>query len=218
VIRRYPCLLAVLAAALIVSAWAVPALADDIGTVDYTLTVSPGTTIANPGQKPSDNTTLGQVVVNGINSGQFPQVVASIDPTNSVVPTQNGSVSPLTILPGSSGFDPDGLVDSLSTDHTKLGLIFFNSGISSGGVLNFALSVDKTVSSTPPVLTSLTPGVSIALEKTPSSPPTTTPVTGGSNPVTVNTPEPLSLLVWSALAGLGLVRVRRLRHAVPAAA
>lgn len=215
-IRRYPCFLAVLAAALIVSAWAVPALADDIGTVDYTLTVSPGTTIPNPGQKPSDNTTLGQVVVNGINSGQFPQVVASIDPTNSVVPTQNGSVGPLTVLPGSSGFDSNGLVDSLSTDHTKLGLIFFNSGISSGGVLNFALSVDKTVSSTPPVITSLTPGVSIALEKTAPSTTPTTPVTTSPSPV--NTPEPLSVLVWSALAGLGLIRVRRLRHAAPTTA
>ena len=169
-------------------------------TVDYSLTTS--STIAVPGANISG-----------------PQVVALITPTGSVVPPtlSNGTQgSPLTVLPNSTGLDPSQLVvalrDATSSSgqpEQQLGLVFYGQGFKAGGVLNFALSINSALASDPPVLQSLTPGVTIALD-----PPTTTNSgTGGGGGSSGNSsnaiPEPLSVILWSALL-VGVVARNRM--------
>ena len=143
-----------------------------------------------------------------------PQVVALIEPAGGVVtPASTSTVGPLTILSGSQGFSSSGVFDYLASTKDSngnplqaLGLSFYGQGLASaanGGVLNFSLNV--TNSSEPPQLVSQTPGVSIALQ-----PPDSSSSGTGTGTLTTasETPEPLSLLLWSALAGAGLLRAR----------
>src|SRR5271157_3130083 len=165
-------------------------------TVDYRLTTS--STIGVPSANISG-----------------PQVVAMITPPGSVVPPtlSNGNQgSPLTVLPGSTGFDPSQLVVALNNTPSstgqpqqQLGLVFYGEGFQAGGVLNFALSINSALASDPPELHSLTQGVTITAD----SPPAATTTSGASgnggsssgsptNSV-VNNPEPLSVILWSAV-------------------
>lgn len=147
---------------------------------------------------------------------QGPQVVAMILPAGSVVPPKqaDGSEgSPLTILPDSRGFDPNRLVVALkdgtsSTGQPEqmFGLVFFGQGLEPGGLLHFALSIDSALASTPPTLQSTTPGISIVLDPT-----SNTNGTGGDTPPTANVPEPVSVVLWSAVA-CGLAARSRLRR------
>jgi len=162
-------------------------------TVDYSLTTS--STIAVPGANISG-----------------PQVVALITPTGSVVPPtlSNGQqASPLTVLPGSTGLDPSQLVVALSNAPSstgqaeqKLGLVFYGEGFQANGVLNFALSINSALASDPPVLQSLTPGVTITLDS-PTSGATTSGAGGNAGPSSGGSsngvPEPLSVILWSAV-------------------
>ena len=129
-------------------------------TVDYSLTTS--STIGVP-----DSNISG------------PQVVALITPPGSVVPPtlSNGTQgSPLTVLPGSTGFDPSQLVVALNNapsstgqPQQQLGLVFYGDGFQASGVLNFALSVNSALASDPPVLQSLTPGITITADSPPAA-------------------------------------------------
>ncbi len=170
-------------------------------TVDYSLTTS--STIGVPGANISG-----------------PQVVALITPTGSVVPPtlSNGTQgSPLTVLPGSTGFDPSQLIvllrDATSSSgqpEQQLGLVFYGQGFQANGVLNFALSINSALASDPPVLQSLTPGITITADS-PTTGTTTTGTTtagtsgngssssGSSANGIVNNPEPLSVILWSAV-------------------
>jgi hypothetical protein len=171
-------------------------------TVDYRLTASsaigvPGANIAGP------------------------QVVALVTPTDSVVPptlSDGKQGSPLTVLPDSTGFDSNQLVVALrdATSSTgqpeqQLGLVFYGQGLQAGGVLHFALSINSALASDPPLLQSLTPGITITAD----SPPAPTPpiVVGNSNGNSpngvVNNPEPLSLVLWSAIL-VGVVSRNRM--------
>ena len=165
-------------------------------TVDYRLTTS--STIGVPSANISG-----------------PQIVALITPAGSVVPPtlSNGTQgSPLTVLTGSTGFDPSQLVVALNNapsstgqPQQQLGLVFYGEGFQAGGVLNFALSINSALASDPPELKSLTQGVTITAD----SPPAATTTSGASgnggsssgsptNSV-VNNPEPLSVILWSAV-------------------
>ena len=177
-------------------------------TVDYRLTTS--STIGAPGSNISG-----------------PQVVALITPTGSVVPPtlSNGSQgSPLTVLPGSTGFDPSQLVVALSDapsstgqPEQKLGLLFYGQGFQANGVLNFALSINSALASDPPELQSLTSGITITAD----SPPAATTTAGASGNggsssgsstngvVNVNNPEPLSVILWSVVL-VGIVARNRM--------
>jgi len=149
-----------------------------------------------------------------------PQVVALIQPPGGVVtPSLSSAQGPLTVLPGSSGFTSSGVYDYLAstTDSSgkplqALGLSFYGHGLAAGGMLNFSLSVANQ--SSPPQLVSQTPGVAIALDPPTSS----TSNSGGGVSAVAETPEPLSLLLWSVLAGAGLFRVRALRRSNQVAA
>jgi hypothetical protein len=122
----------------------------------------------------------------------------------------------LTIEPDSFGFNKDHLVVALNNNpqvnptDQKFGLVFFNGGLAADNLLHFSLNVDKALS-TPPTLQITSPaslqGVVLKAEQlTPVTPPSS------SGPST-NIPEPMSMLVWSALAGLGLLRARGLGRA-----
>lgn len=159
-----------------------------------------------------------------------PQVVARVVPPGTVVPPKQSDGtdgSPLTILKTSTGFDQNQLIVALKDNLANpggspeqlFGLSFFGNGFSKNGQLDFSLNLDKSVT-TPPQLQSLTPGVSIVATTGTDSGTTTstsTPVVatgggGGENTV----PEPMSVVLWSAAAGLGLVRARALRRRVAA--
>ncbi len=172
-------------------------------TVDYSLTTS--TPIAVPGANISG-----------------PQVVALITPTGSVVPptlSDGTQGSPLTVLPNSTGFDPSQLVvalrdatSSAGQPEQQLGLVFYGQGLQAGGVLNFALSINSALASDPPALQSLTPGVTIALDSSTAAAATSgvSNNTGSSSSSASNAiPEPLSVILWSAVL-VGLVARNRM--------
>ena len=175
-------------------------------TVDYSLTTS--STIDVPDSNIS-----------------APQVVALITPTGSVVPPtlSNGTQgSPLTVLPGSHGFDPNKLIVALSDapsstgqPEQQLGLVFYGQGFQAGGVLHFALSVNSALASDPPVLQSLTPGITITADPTTAAAMTSgvsgnsSSSSGSSSGGIVNNPEPLSVILWSAVL-VGVVARNRM--------
>jgi hypothetical protein len=147
-----------------------------------------------------------------------PQVVATILPPGTVVPptlSDGTQGSPLTVLPDSKGFDASHLVVALkdgtsSTGQAQqmFGLVFFGQGLQPGGVLHFALSIDKSLASSPPQLVSQTPGVTITADPVAGS--SANPVGGGNTGgnsggspggnTETTIPEPFSLVLWSAVA------------------
>lgn len=147
-----------------------------------------------------------------------PQVVALISPAGAVVPPTNADGtqgSPLTILPTSTGFDTSQLVVALKNGTTpggqaqqELGIDFFGTGLKAGGVLDFTLSVDTAVTSAPPLLSALTPGITITEQPTSS---TTSGIGGNSSSGASSVPEPVGIVIWSTVL-VGLVARRRLRQ------
>ena len=139
-------------AALVVATGTAPARASGIVTAEYQLTSTSDIPV------PSANATA-------------PQVVAEVVPPGTVVPPTEAdgtAGSPLTILNTSSGFDQSQLIvalkngtDSSGQTQQLFGLSFFGNGFSKNGQLDFSLNLGSSVT-TPPVLQSLTPGVSIA--------------------------------------------------------
>jgi hypothetical protein len=152
-----------------------------------------------------------------------PQVVALIDPVGGVVtPASSSALGPLSILQGSQGFNQAGVYDYLAntTDQNgnplqALGLSFYGQGLASlanGGILKFSLDVANP-NSPPQLVVPSTSDVSITLQSSDTSG-TGSAASGGNSsggtPISTasETPEPLSVLVWSALAGAGLLRAR----------
>jgi hypothetical protein len=186
-----------------------------------------GTTISQISSTAPQVTLSQNVTASGSESLVFtptiapPQVVALIQPAGGVVtPPSSSTQGPLTILPGSQGFNSSGVYDFLASTKDAsgnpiqaLGLSFFGQGLAAGGILNFSLNVAN--SSAPPQLVSQNSGVTITLD-----PPSSSSSNGSSGTGATDTelPEPLSLLVWSALAGAGLLRVRSVRRSRQVAA
>jgi len=188
---------AVAAAVLTFSAQTSVLRASTIGVAIYTLTAADGLPAADP-------------------NSPMPQVLAEVGSTGAVLPlphTAFDPTGPLTTLQDSHGFDPQLLKVGLANmgNDQLLGLSFGQSGFQPGGDLHFALAVDGSMPA-PPELVSLTPGVSITLDTalTPPFPEVGAPPFPGP---ASTVPEPLSVLTWSALIGLGLVRVRAVRRA-----
>jgi hypothetical protein len=152
-------------------------------------------------------------------SGTTPatSVIAGIIPAGAVEPPAP-SLSPLTILAGSSGFNPNDLqvalgdgADPSGNPIQALQLNFGKEGFAPGGVLNFSLSLSPSFNNT---LQLLLPPDSNGLQLLAFAPTTTSgssnnPPTGGSGTTVNNSvPEPLSIAIWTSLAGLGWVRSR----------
>ncbi len=158
-------------------------------------------------------------------------VVTNVIPPNSISPP-SPATSPLTILDGSFGFDPKNLQVFLSPSDPKvqgLAINFANGGLAAGGTLNFKLSLDaNTDPSSPPKLELQSPDTDLKLVQLPApvvptpiiptpNPPST-PVAAPTPPPTIeNTPEPVSITLWSALVGIGFLRARAFRRARRAA-
>jgi hypothetical protein len=144
-----------------------------------------------------------------------PQVVALVEPAGGVVtPPSSATQGPLTILSASSGITSTGVYDYLASTTSNgqplqaLGLSFYGNGLEAGGLLKFSLNVANQ--SSPPQLVSQTPGVTITLN--PPTPSSGSSSSGSSSVGTDAVPEPLSLLLWSALAGVGLIRAHAWRR------
>jgi hypothetical protein len=208
-------------------------------SVGYEVTgtgIPSGTTVTALGSGGAQVTLSQNATVNGGESLTFtpviapPQVVALINPAGGVVtPPSSSTLGPLTILSGSQGFNASGVYDYLANTTQNgsplqaLGLSFYGQGLASlanGGILKFSLDVANQ--SSPPQLVSQTPGVTIALQSSDNSSSgsssdtgTTTSTGGGTQISTASIPEPLSGLVWSALAGAGLLRARKGRKRDP---
>ena len=206
-------------------------------SVGYEVTgtgIPTGTTVTGFGSGGSQVTLSQSATASGVESLTFtpiiapPQVVALIEPAGGVItPPSSSPLGPLTILAGSQGFNASGVYDFLANtkDATTgaplqaLGLSFFGQGLASlahGGILNFSLNVADP--SAPPQLVSQNSDVTITLQPSDSSTGSTgttgTGTTSGDGSVgALNTPEPLSVLVWSALVGAGLLRSRSLQKA-----
>jgi hypothetical protein len=154
-----------------------------------------------------------------------PQVVALVEPAGGIVtPSSTSTQGPLTILAGSHGFSSTGVYDYLATKQDTsgqtlqaLGLSFYGQGLQANGILNFSLNVANQNS--PPQLVSQTAGITIKLDipgSSTSTGSTNTSSSSGSVVSATEVPEPLSLLLWGMLAGVGLFRVhpsRRSSHA-----
>ena len=191
--------------------------------------IAAGTTISQINTSLSQVTLSQNATANGAESLVFtptiapPQIVALVQPAGGVVtPASTSTQGPLTILAHSSGFNASGVYDYLASTKDSsgnpiqaIGLSFYGQGLAAGGILNFSLNVANA--SAPPQLVPQMAGVSITLDKTPSG--STSNNSGSSTGVSdAEVPEPLSILVWSALAGAGFLRPRAFRrrpHADP---
>jgi hypothetical protein len=210
VIRRGPATLTALVGTLALGLGLHPmtARADQVGTADYTLTSTNGLPTPS-GPIPSSK---------GSNIAP-PQVVALIEPAGGVItPPSSSTQGPLTILSGSKGFSTGGVYDYLAstTDSNgqplqALGLSFYGQGLAAGGILNFSLNVANA--SSPPQLVSQTPGVKITLDpSSASSGSSSSSNSSASSTAGSEVPEPLSLLLWSALIGVGFLRAAATRR------
>jgi hypothetical protein len=140
-------------------------------------------------------------------------IVASVVPSGTIQPV-NSSTSPLIPVGGTFDYSLPNSYQVLtgtlpnSTDQ-GLALVFGNGGLAPGGVLDFKVSLDPSYSSsTSPVLTLLPPSTGVTTDALDLI--SYTPGIANGLPV-VNTPEPVSLALWSALAAAGLIRARSFR-------
>lgn len=205
--HRCPTLLAVLAAGLAIGVGSRPTLTR-ADTISYRLSTTTGLPIP-------------------ANDISQPQIVATVTAPGQILPPKlaDGSEgSPLTILPDSTGFDASQVVVALKQDTSTsgqkqqdFGLVFFGSGLAANAMLHFALNVNSALANDPSLLQLSTPSSGFTL--TPvvdaGSGPGTGTGTGGTTDggSSQNIPEPLSIIVWSALTGIGLMRVRSMRRA-----
>jgi hypothetical protein len=136
-------------------------------------------------------------------------VLMSIVPPGAVQPL-DPSLSPLKVLDGSTGFNPDDLTVRLGDGTTPSGgqfqalkLDFGPNGFQPGGRLYFSLNLSPSFSG---VLSLILPAsvTNLSIESLPDN------FGGGGG---VNTPEPVSIVLWSSVAGLGLLRARAYRRA-----
>jgi hypothetical protein len=204
-----------------------------------------GTIVTAVGSNGSQVTLSQDVTTSGGQSLTFtpviaaPQVVALVNPTGGnatdgiATPPSSSPLGPLTILSGSQGFNTSGVYDYLTnakengTNVQLFGLSFYGQGLASltnGGILKFSLDVANP--NAPPQLEvlppqgSTTPNATITLQSSDTSSGSTSDTgtstsTGSGTIGTASIPEPLSVLIWSALAGAGLLRARVWRKRDP---
>jgi len=160
--------------------------------------------------------------------------------------------SPLKILEGSTGFDPEALLVAVGNGEVPegqenagdpvqgLALNFGPNGFAPGGIFNFSLNLNSAISEAPDLVLLPDSPAGLTIQDVPP-PPTSVDVGGddgvvddggdddggdgggtppvvppeNNNPPENQVPEPMSVVIWSVLAGLGLARARKLRRSVP---
>jgi hypothetical protein len=201
---RCPTILAALAAVLVLAARPTPAAAQSTPsyyTQDYTLTVpAGGIPAANVNATPTPP----------------PQFIFDLNPTGAIVAppdpsNSGGSLNPLSTLTDATGFSPS-YVDALKNDGSQFA-ISFAAPVTQGDVLKATLDINSALQSNPPTFVSEAPAAGSNLPTISLVPvPAAQVDTGGSTTSqTTDTPEPVSVLFWSALMGIGLWYRRRLR-------
>jgi hypothetical protein len=220
---RAPAVAAALALALV--AEVSQARADNLATYKLTSAVDiPAATTSS---------TDPQVVLNVTPPGAIAPLQTGVDSSGNPIYAQ-----PLQPLASSTGINPDlGNVaiflkpppGTPNTGTQQLGLSFFGNGLkslSNGGELDFTLSVDKALGT--PVLTPTDPNIKVAaLNLSSTTSPTTNPSIGGTTGTTTTTttttssapgattaviPEPVSVVMWTAVVGTLALRARTLRR------
>jgi len=182
----------------------------------YSITTSP--TVTFPGFSSS---AWAAITSDTPASAAIPQIQFELKPPGSLVDENPTTTGPLA---GSiSGLDSSnavklGLLTNQSTGEQILGL-FIKNGLNGGSVLQLPL-YDNT--SPPPTLIPLTAGVSVSVASSEAAGGTTGSQNIGAGAgagagaggaiANAQTPEPLSLLIWAALAGGALARARFLRR------
>ncbi len=214
---RCPTALAALAAALVLAAQPTPAGAQstDSNSSSTTPFYAQGYTLTIP---------AGGIPVGDPNATS-PEFVFQNTPAGAIVAPSDGS-NPMTFLPDSIGYTPPGsttssqyvIVDALKLDGSQFGLSFFNTALVQGNVFHVDLDINSALQSNPPTFVSNLPTADSNLPTVSLVPDATTQSTGSTtttptNPQSTEIPEPLSLVVWSALTGIGLWQACRLRHA-----
>jgi len=142
-------------------------------------------------------------------------VLAGVVPPTAIVPPPSAGPSgpnlgPLTIVKGSSGFDANNLpVITSPPGANPAGIGFdFTTVTDLANPANFKYSRDPSYNlSNTPSLTLQAPDADLTMfSYTPTAP-------NAAPGAATNTPEPVSLALWSALAGAGLIRARAFRRA-----
>jgi len=201
---RCPTILAALAAVLVLAARPTPAAAQSTASYypqSYTLTVpAGGIPAANVNATPTPP----------------PQFIFDLNPTGAIVappdPSNPGSsLNPLSTLTDANGFSPS-YVDALKNDGSQFA-ISFAAPVTQGDVFKTTLDINSALQSNPPTFVSEAPAAGSNLPTISLVPVPTVQVDtqGSTSSQTTDTPEPLSLLLWSALTGIGLWYARRLR-------
>jgi hypothetical protein len=190
-------------------------------SLEYTLTTTQAI-VAASGSPPTPGS-----------SATTPQILAEVSPVSIVQPA-SVSASALQIFTDSTGYyinNPSQLSVEIgnvagsdgSTIATQaLGLSFFGQGLAANSSLTFSLPFSQSVVGNPPTtipqFTVINPTTGATIStisiKFDGLAPGTTSVTstgGGGSGMETAAPEPLSLLVWSVLAGAGLWRARSRR-------
>jgi hypothetical protein len=231
--RRCPNISAATAAALALFALLTPASADSLPP-SYTLTVDNSIPQIDAGattfQKAfTDAQTYQEAVANAQAKNTTPdvsppQIIAKIIPPGALQGGSSATASsanPLSFDQAGTTYDKNGIVVDLlspvqSDGSQYIGFSFFGASFQPGQKILFSLTDPNLISNPPqfqPVDSNGNPLSTVHIALNPAS------VTGnspGSMPSTTVTPhslvpEPLSLVLWSALTGIGLWRTRRLR-------
>jgi hypothetical protein len=221
---RSPTILAALAASLILTTRPTPAGAQ----------ASSSSTSGSTGSHYAQGYTLkfpaGGVPVGDPNATS-PEFVFQNTPAGAIVAPSDGS-NPMTFLPDSIGYTPPGstttspyvIFDLLKKDGSQFGLSFFNTALVQGNVFHVDLDINKALQSNPPTFVSDAPPagsnlpiVSLVPDPPPAASNPSSSASSSSSTTTTaqstDVPEPLSLILWSVLTGLGLWRAHRLRGA-----
>ena len=199
--RRSPALSAVLAAVLILAGRTAQVSA---GGITYSLVNNTGSPL-----------TEADFEVSPPGSLQGPPVTI-VDPIPSVfnfAPQSSGG-HPLQVSLGTSP-DPSSKFDGLVFSFASTQPGFNTQPLPAGDALEFTLNPAAGFKGTP-TLALFEPPKGLSLQvinttQTTGSGDNTTPKS--DSPPPVNTPEPLSVVLWSTLAGAGLMRARKLRRA-----
>jgi hypothetical protein len=212
---RSPTVLAALAALLVLTTRPTPAGADNVSSS------TGGTGSSYYAQGYTLTVPAGGVPVGDPNATS-PEFIFQNTPAGAIVAPSDGS-NPLTFLPDSVGYTAPGsttsspyvIFDLLKKDGSQFGLSFFNTPLVQGNVFHVNLDINTALQSSPPTFVSNPPaaGSNLPIVSLVPDPPATTMTpsavtTQGSSDV----PEPLSLLLWSVLAGIGLWHARCLRR------
>jgi hypothetical protein len=211
-VMRSPTILAALATVLVLTAQATPAGAqssDSSNTPFY----SQGYTLTVP---------AGGIPAVDVNATPTPppQFIFDLNPTGAIVAPPNSSpppvsLNPLSTLSDSSGFSPS-YVDALKDDGSQFA-ISFASAVAAGDVLHTTLDINSSLQSNPPTFVSEAPAAGSNLPIISLVPDAAAPTSSQTSTTTsqaTDTPEPLSVLLWSALTGVGLWYARRRRPVV----